>query len=256
MEVGYIALTFARQDRLAANLVRLGANGRRVNARYVVHVLRGERGFLKRARWDTSKGLALGSASAGRFVFKIGMAARVRARPLRFLPLGNKAFRPDKRSLRSKGNKLGCCAAPEIEHHRRVFGIADQAAEMPPAINKDLIAPNRANRDILARPIFFLQDFHTVNHAALNVVALNRALTQHLDAGRGKEALSHVIVAHAIGWDISRLKEAPRHRRQVFFPHRLQVGPAGFRIRHRQLQQLGFLLFPAEPFGNADLLVV
>ena len=71
---------------------------------------------------------------------------------------------------------FGHAGAPEVVHPLRVFGKPHQAVLFALALNNHLGAIARDDRNVLARPILFFQDFHGRQLAPLDLFAVRRAL--------------------------------------------------------------------------------
>ena len=83
--------------------------------------------------------------------------------------------------LGRQGDALGHAGAPKVVHPLGVFGKPDQAVLFALALNNDLGAITRDDRNVLAWPLAFFQHFHGGQLAPFNLFAERRPLVHDRD---------------------------------------------------------------------------
>ena len=100
------------------------------------------------------------------------MVLRVAAAPLALvLRAAECAFWANPGSFAVERHLLDCARAPVVVAALRVFGIADQAAEMPLAFHHHFVAINRHNRDKPARPVVLFQNLSAADQILRDFVS-------------------------------------------------------------------------------------
>jgi len=106
------------------------------------------------------------------------------------LPLLFVAFKlatvADKRCLRRQRQHFCFLAGPVIVHPLRVFGVADQSADIQLAFDFPLVADDADDRYPLARPFAFIQNVEAVGLHPHDLFAVNLTRPQRLAKQRGE----------------------------------------------------------------------
>ena len=105
-----------------------------------------------------------------------------------------RALGADPRCLGGKRHEFSGAGAPEVVHLLRVAHVADQAAEVPLALDVHFVAENGNDRDIAPSPLGLLQHFRAGHDRLRDLVAARFTIAHHLDALRVEDGAVHLVL--------------------------------------------------------------
>ncbi len=214
-----VALPLPRQDRPARGLVR-GRPQRSVEqAQDRLDVVRGVQRLLQRPRGNPAE--LLPHRRRRPVELDVGVVLHIGRGPLVGVGL-ERAPRADERRPRRQGHQLGRGGAPVVEHPLRVLGVAHQRAQVPPSLQIHLVAIDRHDRDVLARPKGRLQHLRARQQVLLDLERHRFPRPpDHADAGGVEHRLvgAEHLLAHRLAVRQGQDQPLDRPPRPVFRRH-------------------------------------
>ena len=174
VEGRYVGLPLQCAYRLSAPSIRDIIDGCLMEPHDRLHVVGGVECFLQGPGRDAGEGLAL-----GRFLAAIGHEGPilgVGGFPLAGIRAGKRRLRADVGRLGCHADEFGGVGAPVVEHPLGVLGVTDEGAKMALAVDVDLFAIDRDDRDVAPRPLGRLQHLGAGQQMVDDLVALDLAL--------------------------------------------------------------------------------